>query len=179
MRCVTFAVWTDHRLGPRAARPPSRTPVRCQRAGRPRSQRLGFIRRNTLVAMAIACMVLLCARFVDAQSCPGDCNGDGEVSINELIIGVNIALGAQAATACAAMDSNGDGAVTVNELIRAVSMALNGCPARTVTPTATATDTETPTPPPATDTPAATPTAPPATETAAATPLARLCDLPG
>jgi len=129
--------------------------------------------------MAIACMVLLCARFVDAQSCPGDCNGDGEVSINELIIGVNIALGAQAVTACTAMDSNGDGAVTVNELIRAVSMALNGCPARTVTPTAAATDTETPTPPPATDTPAATPTSPPATETAAATPLARLCDLPG
>jgi len=25
-------------LGPRAARPPSSTPVRCQRAGRPRSQ---------------------------------------------------------------------------------------------------------------------------------------------
>jgi len=68
---------------------------------------------------AIACAALLWVWPATAQSCPGDCNGDGEVSINELIIGVNIALGAQAISACAAMDSNGDGAVTVNELIRA------------------------------------------------------------
>ena len=126
----------------------------------------GLMRRDTLSAIAI--MVLLSARLVGAQACPGDCDGDGDVSINELIIGVNIALGAQPVTACAAMDSNADGTVTVNELIRAVSMALNGCPAPTVTPTPAATATKT-----------ATSTALPATETPAATPRARLCDLPG
>src|SRR5215475_6306744 len=113
---------------------------------------------------AIACAALLWVWPATAQSCPGDCDGDGEVSINELIIGVNIALGTQAISACPAMDSNGDGAVTVNELIRAVTAALNGCPAPTVTPTAAATETA---------------TAPAATETPAATPRARLCDLPG
>jgi hypothetical protein len=50
------------------------------------------------------------------------------VSINELILAVNVALGSQAAEVCAVADANGDGMVTINELITAVNNALNGCP---------------------------------------------------
>ncbi|HSP97851.1 MAG TPA: choice-of-anchor V domain-containing protein [Candidatus Dormibacteraeota bacterium] len=60
-------------------------------------------------------------------TCTGDCNGDGTVAINELISGVNIALGSAPATACATMDANDDGTVAINELIAAVSRALSGC----------------------------------------------------
>jgi len=45
----------------------------------------------TLVGFA-AC--ILVASRAPAQTCVGDCNGDGMVAINELITGVNIALGA-------------------------------------------------------------------------------------
>ena len=61
-------------------------------------------------------------------TCPGDCNGDGEVTINELITAVNIALGSQQVSACQAADTSHDGSVTINELISAVNSALNGCP---------------------------------------------------
>lgn len=61
--------------------------------------------------------------------CAGDCNGDGEVSINELILGVNIALGTTAADSCVAFDRDADGEVSVSELIAGVNSALGGCPA--------------------------------------------------
>ena len=68
------------------------------------------------------------ACFCQASSgCAGDCNGDGEVTINELITGVNIALGNDSVSSCPAVDTNGDGEVAVNELIQAVNSALNGC----------------------------------------------------
>jgi Ca2+-binding EF-hand superfamily protein len=56
---------------------------------------------------------------------PGDCNGDGQVTINELILGVNIALGSLPITDCPAFDTNGDGEVSIDELIAAVNVALN------------------------------------------------------
>jgi hypothetical protein len=58
--------------------------------------------------------------------CDGDCNGDGSVTINELISGVTIALGAPV-DRCRACDTNRDQAVTVNELVAAVGHALHGC----------------------------------------------------
>ena len=61
------------------------------------------------------------------STCPGDCNGDGSVAINELITGVNIALGSATLDACPAFDTNSDGAVAINELIAAVNAALGGC----------------------------------------------------
>ena len=59
--------------------------------------------------------------------CAGDCDGSGEVTVNELIVMVNIALGNSTVSACAAGDANGDGAITINEIIEAVGYALNGC----------------------------------------------------
>lgn len=60
-------------------------------------------------------------------SCAGDCDGNGTVSIAELIRAVNIALGNDDAANCRAADTNGDGRVTINELIQAVNAALLGC----------------------------------------------------
>jgi cysteine-rich repeat protein len=58
----------------------------------------------------------------------GDCNGNNEVAINELIVGVNIALQSAALETCASFDANDTGEVEINELIQGVSNALNGCP---------------------------------------------------
>jgi len=60
-------------------------------------------------------------------SCTGDCNGDGTVVVNEMISGVNIALGNQPASVCPAFDRNASGQVEINELIAAVGNVLNGC----------------------------------------------------
>jgi len=61
-------------------------------------------------------------------ACTGDCNGDGAVLINELILGVNIALESRSIDACPAFDNDGSGTVTIAELVRAVGFALNACP---------------------------------------------------
>jgi len=60
--------------------------------------------------------------------CTGDCNGNSEVTVNELLTMVNIALGNAAASACAAGDTNADGQVTVSEIVTAVGRALSVCP---------------------------------------------------
>jgi hypothetical protein len=62
-----------------------------------------------------------------APACRGDCDGDGVVRVNELIIGVRIALGQDAIGACANIDGNGDGSVAIAELIGAVGASLQGC----------------------------------------------------
>jgi hypothetical protein len=61
------------------------------------------------------------------SACTGDCNGDGEVTVNELITMVNIALGTANVSTCGAGDANGDGEITINEIIIGVNNALNGC----------------------------------------------------
>lgn len=64
---------------------------------------------------------------VPTTSCVGDCNDDGSVGVDELVRGVNIALGDSEATSCAALDADSDGSVTIEELLRAVNAALSGC----------------------------------------------------
>jgi len=66
----------------------------------------------------------------------GDCNGNGTVAINELILGVNIALDITDISQCPSLD-DGQGQVTVDRLIVAVNNALNGCAGGTATPTVT------------------------------------------
>lgn len=61
--------------------------------------------------------------------CVGDCDGSGDVTINEIVSGVNIALGNGDLGLCPTLDANQDGQVTVNELLQAVNAAVNGCPA--------------------------------------------------
>ena len=59
--------------------------------------------------------------------CAGSCNRDNEVTINELLIMVNIALGTVSPATCDAGDVNQDGEITVNEILVAVNNALDGC----------------------------------------------------
>src|SRR5262249_24152846 len=60
-------------------------------------------------------------------ACVGDCNHNGIVTVDELIRGVNIALGNAAVPICPEFDRDGSQTVTINELIAAVNAALNGC----------------------------------------------------
>ncbi len=90
---------------------------------------------------AVAAVLLLAGTDVSAVSaaCTGDCSGDGEIAINEVIVGVNIALGSASVSSCGAMDGDGDGQVAINELIAAVNGALSGCTPLEATPTPTPT----------------------------------------
>jgi hypothetical protein len=60
-------------------------------------------------------------------TCPGDCDGNGSVAVNELVIGVNISLDRGNVADCRAMDTDSSGTVAVNELVAAVNRALQGC----------------------------------------------------
>ncbi len=62
-----------------------------------------------------------------AAACTGDCNSDGTVSVDELVTGVDIALGNTPLEQCSSLDADGGGVVTVDELVRAVNNALTGC----------------------------------------------------
>jgi hypothetical protein len=68
--------------------------------------------------------------------CIGDCNGDGAVTVAEVVSGVAIALARSSIDTCPAIDANRDASVSVSELTTAVGFALNGCPPAP-TPTAT------------------------------------------
>lgn len=72
------------------------------------------------------------------SQCPaGDCDQSNSVAINELVIGVNIALGRAALTICPPFDTNNSMTVTVDELVTGVRAALQGCepdPVPTPTP---------------------------------------------
>ena len=59
--------------------------------------------------------------------CAGDCNGNHEVSIDELILSVSIALGEQPANLRGATDTNRSNSVEISELVAAVAHALGGC----------------------------------------------------
>ena len=67
-------------------------------------------------------------------ACAGDCDGNGTVTVAELIGGVASALGS--GPPCAALDGDGDARATIGELIAAVNAALGGCQAP-ATPTET------------------------------------------
>lgn len=102
------------------------------------------------------------AALAQATTCVGDCPPeDGRVVINELVIGVAIALERQSLAECPSFDANGDGLVAVAELITAVNNAQLGCAERD---TATATVREV--------TPTRTQSAGTAATTATATPVA-------
>ncbi|MBI3783746.1 MAG: VCBS repeat-containing protein [Deltaproteobacteria bacterium] len=64
-----------------------------------------------------------------AWICPGDCDGNGEVTVDELLLGVRLILATAEAQTCAALDRNGDAEVTVDELVFAITATLDGCAA--------------------------------------------------
>lgn len=62
-----------------------------------------------------------------APACIGDCNSSRDVTVDELLSLVDIALGNAPPAECPAGDGNHDGQITVNEILTAVNNALNGC----------------------------------------------------
>ena len=56
--------------------------------------------------------------------CTGDNNGGSNVTVDEIIAMVNIALANLDLSEC----TNGDGQITVDEILMAVNNPLNGCP---------------------------------------------------
>jgi hypothetical protein len=105
-------------------------------------------------------------------SCVGDCDGNNHVVVNELVVGVRIALAATTVDDCLADDPNLDRDVAVNELVSAVRNLLDGCPGGP-TPSVSGTAGTPGTP---TATGSATPTGPTATPTAASTATATFDD---
>jgi pimeloyl-ACP methyl ester carboxylesterase len=138
-----------------------------------RSARRSWLALLLLVVGLVPVSVQLDAGRADAQQCVGDCDGDGEVTIDELILGVNIALGTMSVDVCHAFDVNWDGQVTVEELVSAVDAALDGCPG---TPLPTDTPAQTPVEGTPTSTPTPTTTA---TPTSSPTPTVTPTEIPG
>ena len=69
------------------------------------------------------------ARCAEQQLlCTGDCNYDRMVTIGELLLGVNLALGADTPHTCPMFDCRQTGTVPIDCLIRALNAALTGCP---------------------------------------------------
>jgi hypothetical protein len=73
-------------------------------------------------------MLAASSAALQTTQCTGDCADDGTVTIDELITGVNIALGVLPIGDCPELDADGSSTVTVDELIRGVNNALVGCP---------------------------------------------------
>jgi len=87
--------------------------------------------------VALSLTLGLTPRTARADECTGDCDGDGQVTVNELILMVNIALGSADVSACPIGDFDKSGDITVNEIIRGVNFALGQCPTGGPTPTPT------------------------------------------
>jgi ELWxxDGT repeat protein/YVTN family beta-propeller protein len=85
------------------------------------------------------------ATVTQPTGCVGDCDHDTHVTVDELVLGVNIALGLRLVEACDAFDRDRSGDVTIDELVTAVNSALNDCP---LPPTSTPAETATPVPSP-------------------------------
>jgi len=73
---------------------------------------------------------LTAPRFSDPfadDSCRGDCDDSGDVTIDEIVYAVSVVLGSAPLTACMSLDDSADGMVDVAELLTAVNRSLAGC----------------------------------------------------
>ncbi len=71
-------------------------------------------------------------RFSDpfpGRLCPGDCDFSGGITVDELVTGINMALGDATLAWCVGFDESGEGRVSVDELVTNINFALAGCPA--------------------------------------------------
>jgi CubicO group peptidase (beta-lactamase class C family) len=64
----------------------------------------------------------------EACLCPGDCNGDGHVAIDELVSVVTMAMNGSPPQDCPAVDRDSSCDVSVDEVVDSVNGALKGCP---------------------------------------------------
>ncbi len=95
----------------------SQDDLSCQVAGGPSCQ-------DAIVCNDVQCTGTFAGTV---ESCMGDCVGDGLVTVDELVMMVNVALGNMEVSECDVGDGNEDGEITVDEIVTAVNHALNGC----------------------------------------------------
>jgi hypothetical protein len=60
-------------------------------------------------------------------ACVGDCNDDGQVTVDELLLGVELALTAASSEQCRAFDVNDDDRVGIEELVAAARAMVRTC----------------------------------------------------
>lgn len=87
--------------------------------------------RRMLVVLVSGALALATTRDAGAV-CAGDCDNDGRVAVNELVLAVNITLGKANISTCRNADYNNDNHITIDELIRAVDNSLHDCQATPV-----------------------------------------------
>lgn len=95
-------------------------------------------RLRTIPVLSVMLGLLVLPTQSTAQTCLGDCNGDRRVTVSELVMLVNMALGAADMSECEVADTDHNERISVNELVAAVNTALAGCstgPTPTPTPT--------------------------------------------
>jgi hypothetical protein len=92
------------------------------------------------ITLGVLPVTLVCG--VARAVCVGDCNGDNDVTVDDLVTMVDIAMFTRPIEACPLADVDGNGGVTVDEIVAAVGNALVGCgpaPSRQLERTAAAT----------------------------------------
>lgn len=118
--------------------------------------------KRVLIHVGMLALVVLLSSPARSQDCVGDCNEDGAVPINELILLVNIAGGTTPLASCTpgVIDVDGNGSADINELVLGVVSSISMCgtkplptftPTPSITPTTVAANTSTPTPSPTVD----------------------------
>lgn len=80
------------------------------------------------IVTALLILAVITTAPATASACVGDCTNDRLVTVDEIITGVNIALGTGALERCRSFDDDGNRQVTVDELLVAVNSGLRGCP---------------------------------------------------
>lgn len=83
--------------------------------------------RVAAAVLAFAVAFLSAPVVAQTTPCIGDCAVDGSVTVDEIVVGVSIALGQSEIDRCLMFDRSRDGAVTVDEILAAVAAALGGC----------------------------------------------------
>ncbi len=64
---------------------------------------------------------------ITVSGCPGDCDGDGEVGLDEVGRAVLLFLGIPPSVPCPAADVNGDGQVRIGEVVQAIDARYQRC----------------------------------------------------
>lgn len=59
--------------------------------------------------------------------CAGDCDRDGQVTVDELVTAINIALGVSDLSACRTADTDSGEGISVAELVAAAGNSIHGC----------------------------------------------------
>lgn len=101
-----------------------RQPSKAARAVRPL-----IVRLTACAVLALAAITTpVAAPANSAPTCTGDCDGDGTVTVDEIVALVNLAL-TGGIDGCVAGFIDGESVIDVVVIVRVIGFALNGCPA--------------------------------------------------